>query len=410
MSFRFLHAADLHLDTPFEGVGKAAPHVARALRDASLDALDALVTCALDQKVDFLVLAGDLYDGPERGLRAQLRLRKSVGRLADANIHTFIVHGNHDPVQTGWTAIQDWPDAVHVFSAAEVETVPITARDGTEVQVHGISYDRRNVEENLVHRFPRVGGNALHVGVLHANVGGDPDHQPYSPCSLDDLRATGHHYWALGHIHQRQVLAERPHVVYPGNLQGRSFKHSELGAKGAMVVQVDGRQIRTHFEPLDRIRFARVDIDVSGLSDVGVVQDALEKAAEEERAENGGRGLLLNARLHGRSDLAKDLIHEDAVEELLAELRSKATDAEGLWWWAGLDVQVTPPLDLERLREGDDLAATLAQLADEWRADDALDDLLASLLERRDLDHLPDEARPRLVDEALTDALTRLRS
>ena len=164
--FSFVHAADLHLDTPFKGIGLTAPHVAEQLREASLAAFDALVDLCFERRAAFLVIAGDIYDGPERGLRAQLRFRDGLGRLSDACIPSFVVHGNHDPVETGWSALAGpWPERVRIFGTGRVEAVPVHL-DGTQVAtVQGISFAQRSERENLALRFSRVAGPGVQVGV-----------------------------------------------------------------------------------------------------------------------------------------------------------------------------------------------------------------------------------------------------
>ncbi|MSW52946.1 MAG: hypothetical protein F2817_18920, partial [Actinobacteria bacterium] len=269
-SFRFLHAADLHLDTPFAGLGRVAPHVQEALRDASLRAWDALIDLALDEEVAFVVLAGDLYDGADRGLRAQLRVRAGLQRLSDAGIAAFIVHGNHDPLD-GWQAIDadGWPDGVVVCPSREVLSHEVV-RDGVRLAtLHGISYATRETTANLARRFPAASGGGLHVGVVHATVGTQPDHSPYAPCTIEDLRAAGYDYWGLGHVHGHDVLADDPVVAYSGSLQGRSPKRTEQGAKGALLVDVVDDRIagRPRHVPLDLVRFVGLEVDLGEAAD-----------------------------------------------------------------------------------------------------------------------------------------------
>lgn len=410
MSFRFLHAADLHLDTPFQGLGRAAPHIAARLRDASLEALDGLIDTALDEHVDLVVLAGDIYDGAERGLRAQIRLARGVARLDEAGITTVIVHGNHDPVREGWSAIGRWPARCHLLGTDRVQTVTLQARDGTPVAVHGISYDRPDVTENLVRRFPMVNGDAFHIGLLHASVGVPSDHLPYSPCSLADLAGTGHDYWALGHIHRRQVLSTSPHVVYPGNLQGRSFKSSELEPKGAMLIDVDGGQITTRFRALDRVRFATHDVDVSLAAGLDEVIDALEQHGRALQAEHD-RGLVVQVRLVGRGGLAEYLARSDTRDEALNELRDRFLDEEPFLWWADLVSHVVPEVDLDALRGGDDLAGTLISVADAMREDpERVRAFLADAVDGEIKRHLSVLDLGALLEEAVSDAISRLRS
>jgi DNA repair exonuclease SbcCD nuclease subunit len=197
--FTFVHAADLHLDTPFDALGPVPEHVALALRDASLDAWSALVDLTIDRNAAGLLLAGDIYDGEQRGLRAQARFRSGLDELSARGVQVFLVHGNHDPLD-GWSGIPRWPARVTLFPSEDVTSVDLK-RDGQHLAtVHGISYARRDCAENLAQRFRRGSAPGLHIGVLHANVGGNIHHAPCSPCSVEDLRRAGMDYWALGHI------------------------------------------------------------------------------------------------------------------------------------------------------------------------------------------------------------------
>ena len=210
--FRFLHTGDLHLDSPFVGLtAEAPPEVARALRDSTLQAWERIVKLALDEQVDFAVVAGDAFEHANRTLLAQVRFRDGLERLATAGIPSFVVTGNHDPL-SGWEPTVRWPEAVHRFGAEAVEGRPVL-RAGREIaRVYGISYPVRDVTENLALRFRRDADTPYAVAVLHANVGGQPGHLPYSPCTLSDLRASGIEYWALGHVHKPGILsqADRP--------------------------------------------------------------------------------------------------------------------------------------------------------------------------------------------------------
>lgn len=404
MAFRFLHAADLHLDTPFVGIGRVAEEIAAELRDASLRAWDALVDTAIARRVDFIVLAGDIYDGAERGLRAQIRFHNGLRRLDQERIRVFIAHGNHDPVDEGWSAIQAWPSTTTVFDSGRVNEVPFAASDGTPVVVHGISFSTRAEPANLASRFPIVSAGAFAVAVLHANVGGDPAHDPYSPCTLDDLTASGHHYWALGHIHTRQILHRAPHVVYPGNLQGRGFGAGERGAKGAMLVTVQDRAVETEFVALDQARFVDFDIDVTDCADIAAAHAAVVEAGETESSEADGRRLLARATLTGTSDFGAELQHPDFI----ASLRDASPDV----WWAEVRVRVRRPLDLDALRGGQDLRAAVVAERDTLVDHDALDELVKAAVPDATLRTLLDALDPAeirdLLDDATRDALHRL--
>ncbi|MHB1986723.1 MAG: metallophosphoesterase family protein [Acidimicrobiales bacterium] len=370
--FCYVHAADLHLDTPFKGISETAPHVAAALREASLEAFDELVQLCLDRNAAFLLVAGDIYDGPERGLRAQLRFRDGLQRLSDAGIESFVVHGNHDPVEEGWSALRNWPALVRIFGSEQVEAVEVVRNGGVIATVQGISYGRRDVTENLARRFLPRAGAGLQVGLLHCNVSGAADgYAPYSPCSLDDLRSIGLDYWALGHIHSHMVLSgmprgDEPWVVYPGNLQARSRKPSELGQKGAVVVEVRGGRIEAvEAVACDRVRFAAIELDIAGLDGISDVHAELGERAAGLRVAAQGRSLVLQARLLGRGDAHADLRREGIVEQLLATLRDGSLDLQPFVWWDRIEDATLPGLDLAELRRGDDFAADLLDLADE---------------------------------------------
>ncbi len=369
MPFTFVHAADLHLDTPFHGIGQVSERIADALRDASLEAFDALVDLTLREDARFLLLAGDLYDGATRGIRAQHRFLKGIERLSARGVETFIVHGNHDPL-SGWSAIKAWPAGVTVFGPQQVESRTVILDGQPCATIHGISYAHAAVTENLSQRYRRGPEGGIQIGLLHANVGQNGDHAAYSPCTLDELKAAGMDYWALGHIHRRQVLARAPWVVYPGNLQGRSPKPSERGAKGALVVTVSNGIIQEpRFEALDRIRFMSLEIDLSEMEDVATLQRALMGRAEELQAQQDGRDLILRATLRGRGALYSELRHPGRLDEILDVLRQEGDRPGGFLWWEDLRNDAAPPLEREKLLLQGSLTSELLRLQDERSAD-----------------------------------------
>jgi DNA repair exonuclease SbcCD nuclease subunit len=412
--FVFVHAADLHLDTPFSGLAAVSPRVAEALRDASLAAWDALVELAFERQATFVVLAGDIYDGPERGVRAQLRFLRGLERLASAGKDTFVVHGNHDPVQSSWSAIQRWPERVHVFGSEACQTVGVEVGGARIATVHGISYATRETRENLALRFRRGPEDGIHIGLLHANVGGQPEHDPYSPCTVEDLSAIGMDYWALGHVHTRQFMCRSPWVVYPGNLQGRSPRQSELGPKGAVVVTVEnGHILEPEFCPLDRVRFVGAAVDIAGLDDLGAVDHALESLAEHLRDANKGRGLVVRVQLTGRG-LAHGLLAEPGANTgLLKALRDRYERVDPFLWWERIDDGTGALLDPAAIRARHDFSSELLARSDRLGV---APEELARILQEAPLPPLakrlagqvsPQQARS-LLEEALELALSRL--
>ncbi len=369
--YRFIHAADLHLDTPFRGIGRVAPAVAKVLREASLDAWDHLVRLTIEREAVFLLLAGDIYDGPERGIRAQLRFRRGLEQLAERGIKVFIVHGNHDPLD-GWSAIRDWPDGVTVFGSTSVESVTVE-RDGQPLAiVHGISYAKPDTTDNLTLRFSRGSGEGLQIGLLHCNVGDDGEHASYSPCTIDDLRGAGMDYWALGHVHRSKVLSSAdPLIVYAGCLQGRSTHPAERGPKGALVLEADDVGVQTiHFEPLDRVRFLDLEVDVTTVDDIPGLHRELVRRGAETRAKHEGRGLVMRVILRGRSEVHRDLLRPGSAQGLLNELRREADGDLPFVWWSGIQDHSGLAHDLEAIRARGDFSAELLRMADVLKQDE----------------------------------------
>ena len=384
MRFRFLHAADLHLDTPFTGMRRVDASLVATLRDATTRAFDNLVKAALEHSVAFVVIAGDIYDGPERGVRAQLAFRNGLDRLAQAGIPSFVVHGNHDPVEDGWSAVRKWPDGVTVFGPESVATVPVERDGQTLALIHGISYARRETRDNLALGFRRDRAECLQVGVLHCNAGAHADYAPYSPCSVDDLMSAGLDYWALGHVHVRHFLYEgSPWIAYPGNLQGLSPKPSELGAKGALLVDVDDGQVASvDFLPLDVVRFDAFDLDIAELVDVAGLIDALVGAARERAATHGGRTAVLRMSLTGRGAVHLDLRRSHVRDQVLVPVRTALASAIPAVWLDAIDDRTSPELDVAALRGRGDFAADLIATVDSVLATSAgRADLIASYVD-----------------------------
>jgi DNA repair exonuclease SbcCD nuclease subunit len=368
--FRFVHAADLHLDTPFEGIGRTAPQVADVLRDASLEAWDALVRLAIEQDASFLLIAGDIYDGAARGVRAQLRFCRGLERLSEHGIGVFIVHGNHDPLD-GWSAIRQWPDGTTVFGSECVQAIPFE-RDGTRLAtIHGISYARREVFDNLARQFVRGPDPGLHIGLLHCNVGGHPEHAPYSPCSFEDLIRAGMDYWALGHVHRYQANQEdRQTIVYPGCLQGRSAHACDEGPKGAVVVEAEDDRVRSmEFVPVDRIRYVSTDVDISDVEDIRALQELLLRRATEVRAAQRPAGVLIKAVLSGRTDVHRDLGRPGVLPELLKTMREETAGFDPLFWWIAINDRSRLTADLDTISRRGDFSAELLRCSQQCELD-----------------------------------------
>ena len=345
--YRFVHAADLHLDSPFKGFLRDASELAATLRDATFRTFEAIVDLCIEQRVDALLIAGDIYDGEDRSLGAQLRFHDGLLLLEAANIRVFICHGNHDPLD-GWEARIDFPSNVVRFGR-EVTREPFDPNDPTSPMVYGISYPTRDVYQNLVPLFPPPVDGRYSIGLMHANVGANTGHEAYAPCSLEDLVASCYDYWALGHVHTRAVLRDRvPVVVYPGNPQGRHI--NEAGARGVYLVDVDERGGTTlEFVPLDMVRWTQIDVDVTDLDDEQALLSALNTAIDDARVDAAGRPLIYRIRVRGRGGVHQALVRAGFTDEIRKVLNSRLAGASGFAFCEGVEDESAPAVDREAL-------------------------------------------------------------
>lgn len=363
--FTFVHCADLHLDSPFEGMHVVEPDVAAVLRNATFEAFDNVIDLAVRERADFLIIAGDVYDGVDRSLRAQLRFRDGLQRAVENGIQCFVAHGNHDPL-SGWEAQLIMPDGVCRFRD-RVER--FTVKRGKEVVAHvyGVSYRDRDVQENLASQFQRDPGAPFAIGVLHCNVGGDPSHDNYAPCTLDDLVSRGLDYWALGHIHARRILREQgPCIVYPGNTQGRSVR--ELGARGCYLVRVDSAgRVRPEFVPADVVRWYTGEVDIGSLDTMDDLLEALQLACEDARTRAEGRAAVLRLRVVGRGDLHGGLRRVDVDRDLATPLRQREMERSDFVWVESVWVETRRPIDVARRRAVEDFVGEFLRTVEKVR-------------------------------------------
>ena len=365
---KFVHAADLHLDSPFKQIGsEALPHVADALVQATFKAYERIIDLCIDQRVDALLVAGDVYDGADRSLRAQRAFISGLERLDEAGIRSFVCHGNHDPLD-GWEANLDYPPGCHRFGI-EWESVPVFLEDPERAVVTGISYPTREVRENLAAGL-RAAPGPFQIGLLHANVGGNPAHDSYAPCSVDDLSRSGIDYWALGHVHTREVLRDAsPTVIYPGNPQGRH--PNERGARGVYVVEVgDDRSVHPQFHPVDVVRWEQLDLDISELRSEQDLLDELPRRVAELLQAADGRSLVFRVDLRGRGPLHAFLRRSGLLQDLREQVVNAAFESRDPFAWCERIADNTAPeIDRRARSEGADFVAELLRLSSAAQAD-----------------------------------------
>lgn len=391
---RFVHAADIHLDSPMLGLESYEGAPVEEFRAATRRALENLVDLCLEERADFLLIAGDLFDGEWPDYNTGLFFLRQIARLADAAVPVFIVKGNHD-AQSRVTRSLRLPDGVHVFSADQSETMRI---EGLRVALHGRSYPTQAVRENLAAAYPPPVPGWFNVGLLHTALDGRPGHDPYAPCSVAGLAARGYDYWALGHVHAGEVVSREPWVVYPGNLQGRNVR--ETGPRGAALVTVADQMVSAvEQRSLDAVRWARCRVDVSGLDHAEALVDraATAIAAELEAAE--GRTVAVRLVLEGACGAHAEFTRQQ--EHWLNELRGRLLEAGGGVWLEKVRVATRMPVDLDALARRDDpIGGLVRSLTDLRDSPEALTELAGTLSDLRQ--KLPREylSRPGAADLA----------
>jgi exonuclease SbcD len=381
MRFKLMHAADLHLDSPLRGLERYPGAPAERIRGATRRAFQELVNVCREEAVRVLLIAGDLFDGDWQDYSSGLFFVAELARLREAEVRVVWIRGNHD-AESRIRKRLNLPDNVTELGVRRPETLSL---EGLDLAIHGQGYASPDVREDLAARYPRPVPGALNIGLLHTALSGRPGHEPYAPCRAEALIDRGYDYWALGHVHQREIVARSPWIIFPGNLQGRHAR--ETGAKGATLITVeDGRIVEVEARALDVVRWDAVEVDVSGARSAG---DALDLArARLEPALKAAEGRVLSARVRlvgvseAHSQLSRDRQH--IIEELRGLMLELAGDE---MWLERLELATAPILDLALLRKRDDplgqLAAALLRLRDDPEAlialGSELDELRAKL-------------------------------
>ncbi len=363
MRFTFLHAADLHLGSPLQGLGLRDEFLGERLAGASREAFQELVDRALEEKIAFAIFAGDIFDGDWRDSAIALFFNRQIARLAKAGVPSYLLKGNHD-ADSVVTKSLVLPDLAQNFPTSKPGTFELPE---LRVALHGRGFSHRAETENLARAYPAPQPGWFNIGVLHTSLDGRAGHAAYAPCVLEDLRAKNYDYWALGHVHAHEIVATDPFVVYPGNLQGRSIR--EKGAKGAVLVDVaDGRVAGVRRLVVDRVRFAEAEIDAGPHDDAPSLLRAVEERARALASEAEGRLLALRLRLTGQSSLhgklAADPVHWRLEAEAAAQRAQEDIRLERLL------IETRPPAASLRVAGGEDF--DFSALLDECLADAGL--------------------------------------
>lgn len=355
---RFIHAADIHLDSPLRGLEAYPGAPTERLRIATRQAFDRVVEISIEERVDFVVIAGDLFDTEVKDFNAALAAAEQLRKLDREKIPVYLILGNHDSREEMIRHVP-WPANVTLFDHKR----PHTVKHATlPVALHGMSYPKREVTENLVPGYPAPIAGCFNIGLLHTNVGGNSRHAAYAPCSVEELVAKGYDYWALGHVHEHEVLHQQPHVVYSGNTQGRHAR--EVGRKGCLLVTVDEQSHGYEFTDIEFretaiVRWFRETIELEPDNDEEALLDLTRKRLLEIAATSGGRLAAVRLEFTGRCVVHAQIAKDVSRQQLITNLRALAPDLGIDVWIEKIKFHTQSPLDLDALRERQDLIGQL---------------------------------------------------
>lgn len=399
MPFRFIHTADLHLDSPLTSLALRNADLGDLVRGATRKALERIVDLAIAETVDAVIIAGDLYDGSQTSMATALFLMGQMRRLDAAGILVFLIRGNHD-AQSQITRELTFPPNVHVFDGRGKPVRAGALASGREIHVHGVSFANPHAPSSLLPTYRAPVPDAVNIGLMHTSLAGASSHDPYAPVGLSDLSAHGFDYWALGHIHQRRVHLEKPWIVMPGNPQGRDI--NEGGPKGVTLATItDDGAITCEEHHVAIALFERLSIDLSSSNDWPGMLDQVETVLGEARAAANGAHLVARLMLTGATPLAWRLRRDEDL--LLGEIQNLAASL-GECWIEAVELAVSAPATSTGSDTGpvDELSHLMhADVVQSHAYREELRETLADLLRQ-----LPKEARSLLApDEAAEEAL-----
>jgi len=377
----FLHASDLHLGSPLGALvdcEKLETEDLENLVEEMWQAFDNLIAIAIERQVLFVVLAGDVYDNLQSQEGLQKRFRVGLQLLEEKGIDVYMIHGNHDPLIDKKINRRPLPKNVHVFQTDKPHEFLAAESAEGKIFVSGISFASKEVTENLASQFNELPSEYARwrVGVLHTSMAGNNDHNPYAPCSVEDLRRAPVGYWALGHIHLRSdsnSLGMDRWWAYPGNLQGRNFKPSECHPKGVLLITLNSNGFdRPEFVECDTVRFVNVGVNIEDVEELNDCYELMNEAVQIEVDKNMGHRIVARIELNGRTHLSKEIRMKSDSGELLRNFNEDFESELQETVVAGITCKAKPRIDLSQIRSGDSLLATTLRQLDSMSDEDVV--------------------------------------
>lgn len=407
-SIKFLHTADLHLDTPFKGLSNINRELAGRLKNATFSSFQRIIDICIEEQVDFLLVGGDIFDSEAKSLAAQLRFTEELKRLNMAGIPAYIITGNHDPL-VSWMEELEMSEMVYRFASTQVDVVTFYKESKALADIYGASFEEKSVDWNLAQSFELKKEPApFSIALMHGTISSVSSHHPYAPFSLEDIKGKGFDYWALGHVHKRLLVhPSHPAVVYPGNPQGRDF--GETGQRGCYIVELDDKLPPTlRFIPTQQIRFEELEVDVSKADKIHLLGESIAEAIKGIDDGVHKTSHILRIRLLGRAALHHHLSQAAEVEALMHMLNEGQLQQDCFQWIDKISVHTMPDIDLENLAKANDFTAEVLRTFHEIAANTSmLDEILQGLetefssqASKRELKDLSEEDKQEILMKA----------
>lgn len=395
-SIRFLHSADLHLDSPYAGMQGLPESILNDVKESTLIAFNRLIDLAINEQVDFVLFVGDLFDQQSTSIKSVLTLKKGLQKLADHHIKAYLSFGNHD-YGIGEKIDLTFPDNTYVFHTEDVTALPFEKNGEVAAYVYGFSYERQKLKKKKVKEYELIHPEAFQIATLHGSLQSNTEHDTYAPFRLEELKNIPADYWALGHIHTREVLSKDPYIVYPGNIQGRHI--NEAGERGCYIVDLDRNDTQIKFHPLQTIQFEEKSIQDVEIEGVDQLEEVLSKAKDDWRVPDQKYIIRLHLALKG--DQHASLTDPNALNELI-ELINEEEETEKDWVWIqDIKLHYEVQYDREALKDSNQFIGEVLHLIDtDTDTEDYLDMLRNKTLVKKHVDPFTEETLQEIKKEA----------
>ncbi|WP_175988220.1 DNA repair exonuclease [Bacillus sp. Marseille-Q1617] len=392
---RFIHCADLHLDSPFAGLKHLPAELFERIQNSTFASFEKMVKVAIQRQIDFMMISGDLFDEEDRSIRAQAKLMNQFSLLGESGIPVFVIHGNHDHLG-GFRLELDMPENVHIFDE-KTEVKELVTKSGASVKLAGFSYGSRHIRERRISDYPKQVEADYKIGLLHGSEGSvQSAHESYAPFSMRELKEKNYHYWALGHIHQRQILNHEPPIVYPGNIQGRHRK--ETGEKGCYLVELSEHDAILEFIPTQDIIWGEMEISLEGVERFGEIFQLIRKSAEEYKVMGD---CLLQVEVKDFNLLSPEVIQAIENGDLLQALQADLPTGETMKWIHSIKLSRSENIDIDTKDPFiNDVIHTLRNMRVE-EGGEALAELYEHPSFYRYIDSLKEEELSHLIEETV---------